>query len=50
MQDYWLDMALSIVFSVVRATVKNKEMKEQLRASLVKLRDKLIMLYPLDEN
>jgi hypothetical protein len=49
MIDFYVNLGLSIVFSVLAQVVKNPEKKEELKRALVKLRDQLLFIYPVEE-
>lgn len=48
MGDWWVDMALGIVFGVVKQVVKNPERKEALKRALLKLRNAINGAYAGD--
>jgi hypothetical protein len=47
--DFWTNIGLSIVFSVLQQVVKNPEKKEEMKRAMVKLRDQLNMAYPVED-
>ena len=48
MGDFYVDMALSVVFAVLKQVVKNPKKKEVLRKAMEKLRDALNAAYPAE--
>jgi len=50
MGDFWVDMALAIVFSVLKQVVKNPERKAALKRALLKLRNTIDAAYAGDAD
>lgn len=50
MGDFWVDMAFSIVFSVLRQVVKNPEKKKALARAFIKLRNAVTLAYPPEQD
>ena len=48
--DFWLNMALAVLFSTLKEVVKNPDKKAALQRALVKLRNQLSIAYPPDED
>lgn len=48
--DFYISMALSIIFQVLKQSVKNKKSKADLKAAFLKLRDQINALYADDED
>ncbi len=52
MGDYWVQMALSVLFSVLQVVVKNPARQKELARAMIKLRKSLEAAYPpeMDEQ
>ncbi|MGH9492607.1 MAG: hypothetical protein ACRD2K_03820 [Terriglobales bacterium] len=50
MGDFWVDMALAIVFSVLKQVVKNPGRKEALKKAFLKLRNTINAAYAGDSD
>ena len=48
--DFWLRMALSIVFGVLEEVIKNPAKKAAVKRAMVKLRNALLLAYPPDQD
>ena len=48
--DYFVDMALAVLFGTLRQVVKNPEKKAALKKAMCKLRDALIVAYPPEQD
>jgi predicted solute-binding protein len=48
--DFWVEMALSVVFAVLREVVKNPTRKAALKKAMVKLRNVVTVAYPPDQD
>ena len=48
--NFWIPMALSIIFAVLKEVVKNPSSKAELKAAMTKLRDALLLAYPPDQD
>ncbi len=48
MGSFWVEMALSIIFAVLKQVVKNPTHKAELRRAMEKLRDTLLVVYPVE--
>ncbi len=50
MNDFWVDMALSVLFSVLKQVVKNPAKKAELKKAMLKLRDTINIAYGGDPD
>jgi len=50
MGDFWVDLALSVVFSTFKQVVKNPAKKEQLKKAMLKLRNMINAVYAGDAD
>lgn len=46
--DYWLDMALAVMFSTLKQVIKNPVKKAELKKAMLKLRDNINIAYAGD--
>jgi hypothetical protein len=50
MQDYWIDMALAVLFSALKSAVKNTQSKVNMKKAFLKLYMAIKNLYAGDED
>ncbi len=50
MSDWLVDLALAVLFSVLKQVVKNPEKKKSLARAMIKLRRQLEIAYPPDQD
>ena len=50
MADFYVDLGLSIVFSVLRVVIKNPGKKEEMKKALLKLRNQIELAYAGDPD
>lgn len=50
MNEYLIDLAFSIIFTVLRGSVKNPKSKEQFKRVFLKLRDQINLFYGDDSE
>lgn len=48
--NFWIDMALSVIFSVLKQIIKNGESKEDMRAACLKLYNTIKIAYSGDPD
>jgi hypothetical protein len=48
--DFYISMALSIIFQVLKQAVKNKKSKSDMKSAFLKLRDQINVLYAGDRD
>lgn len=46
MDNPWIDIGLTIVLGAIKDSFKNPKRKAELKAVLIKIRDKINLLYP----
>jgi len=49
MENFWFDLALSVLFTTLRGTLKNPKQRQAVERQLTKLRDQLLIQFPIDE-
>lgn len=50
MNDFWLPMALSIIFQVIKQSIKNPRAKADLKSAMLKLRNQINLMYVGDPD
>ena len=49
MENFWFDLALSVLFTTLRGTLKNPKQRQAVERQLIKLRDQLLIQFPIEE-
>lgn len=47
--DLLVSMGMALILQTLKSVIKNPEKKEQLKRGMVKLRDQLLIAYPVEE-
>jgi len=50
MNDFYLDLALSVLFSTLKTVIKNEERKAALKKAMLKLRNAIDVAYGDDDD
>lgn len=50
MANFWVDMALSVVFAVLKSVIKNAESKEEMKKAFLKLYRQIQVAYADDPD
>ena len=50
MGDYWVDMALAVMFSVLKGSIKNAESKAKMKKAFLKLFNQIKIVYAGDPD